>query len=135
MTHVLLDSNTYTLIAKGKRDIVQVIDEASRVYFSIIVIGELLAAFRGGTLEIKNKKRLDQFLNNPTVQLLSVHKETAEIYGDIKYRLRKQGTPIPSNDVWIAAHAVETGSVLVTYDRHFLKIPGLRLWDELTMRD
>lgn len=57
--------------------------------------------------------------------------ETAEIFGLIKDSLRKSGNPLAVNDVWIGAHALEAGSVLVTYDRHFAAIPGLRLWDEL----
>jgi tRNA(fMet)-specific endonuclease VapC len=54
--------------------------------------------------------------------------ETAEIFGEIKDRLRRAGAPIPVNDLWLAAQAVETGSVLVTYDKHFSQVPGLRLW-------
>jgi len=56
--------------------------------------------------------------------------DTADIFGFILASLRKSGTPIPINDVWIAAQCLETGSLLVTYDKHFAQIPGLRLWDE-----
>jgi len=55
--------------------------------------------------------------------------ETAEIFASIKKDLRTTGKPVPINDVWIAAHALETGSVRVTFDRHFSSAPGLRLWD------
>ncbi len=66
--------------------------------------------------------------------LLSAIKQakiTAEIFGEIKNFLKKSGTPIPINDVWIASHTVETGSVVITYDNHFKKVPGLRCWGEL----
>ena len=66
-----------------------------------------------------------------TVSVLDASKETAEIFGLIKDSLKRTGHPIPVNDVWIGAHALETGSVLLTYDRHFAVIPGLRLWDKL----
>jgi tRNA(fMet)-specific endonuclease VapC len=66
-----------------------------------------------------------------TVSILEASKETAEIFGLIKHSLKRTGHPIPVNDVWIGAHALETGSILLTYDRHFAYIPGLRLWDEL----
>ncbi|MBT6145371.1 MAG: hypothetical protein HOH74_08080 [Gemmatimonadetes bacterium] len=55
--------------------------------------------------------------------------ESAEIFGQVKDALKRAGTPIPMNDVWISAQAIETGSVVVTYDGHFSKVPGLRLWD------
>lgn len=53
--------------------------------------------------------------------------ETADIFAIIKHTFKKWSNPVPLNEVWIAAHAVETGSVLVTYDHHCKKIPGLRL--------
>jgi predicted nucleic acid-binding protein len=58
--------------------------------------------------------------------------ETAENFGLIKAALRNSGRSIPTNDIWIAAHALEAGAVLVTYDSHFLAVPGLRTWDELS---
>jgi tRNA(fMet)-specific endonuclease VapC len=63
------------------------------------------------------------------VRELDVTKETADVFGQVKDQLQRAGTPIPMNDVWIAAQALETGSVVVTYDEHFKKVPGLRLWD------
>ena len=66
-----------------------------------------------------------------TTSTKDVSQETAEIYSDIKMALKKKGTPIPLNDVWIAAHTVETGAKLITYDSHFLKVPGLRVWEKL----
>ena len=63
-----------------------------------------------------------------SVKILNATAETAEVFGMVKQNLKKAVTPLPINDVWIAAHAVETGSTLVTYDNHFKKIAGIRRW-------
>ncbi len=131
MKNILLDTNTYTSFLSGDQIIFDMLSSADRVYISIIVLGELYAGFKGGTKEIENKKRLNQFLNKPSVKILNATSETSEIFGRIKYELKIAGTPIPINDVWIAAHAFETGTLLVTYDKHFKKIPGLQCWDHI----
>ena len=82
----------------------------------------------GGLKEEENRQILNRFLLKPTVKILNATIETAEIFGMLKSRLKKTGTPLPINDVWIAAHSVETGSVLVTFDKHFSKINEIRLW-------
>ncbi len=98
---------------------------------SVFMLGELYAGFKGGKKEPQNKGVLKKFLQKPTVRILNANHETSQIFGEIKNALKKAGNPIPINDVWIAAHAVETGSVLITYDRHFRKVAGLRLWDQI----
>ena len=65
----------------------------------------------------------------PTAKILNATAETAEVFGEVKQNLNKAGTPIPINDVWIAAHAIETGSTIITYDSHFKNVAGLRLWN------
>lgn len=132
MRKILLDTNGYTHLTEGNRTILSEIARAHTVHISSIVIGELYAGFKGGTKEQKNKEVFYQFLQGSTIKIVPVATETAEIYADIKHRLKKSGTPIPTNDIWIAAQALETGSVLITYDTHFSKIPGLRLWDGFT---
>ncbi|MHB1349619.1 MAG: PIN domain-containing protein [Desulfobulbaceae bacterium] len=67
-------------------------------------------------------------ITKPTVQVLDATIETAELFGTIKNTLKKLGRPLPVNDVWIAAHAMETGCTIITYDRHFSEIPLLRIW-------
>jgi predicted nucleic acid-binding protein len=84
-----------------------------------------------GLQEKENKQILERFLMKSTVSILEASKETAEIFGLVKESLRRTGHPIPVNDVWIGAHVLETGAILLTYGRHFAYIPGLRLWDEL----
>ena len=65
-----------------------------------------------------------------SVKILNATAETAEVFGMVKQNLKKAVTPLPINDVWIAAHALETGSTLVTYDNHFKKIAGIRRWHQ-----
>ena len=131
MRKIILDTNAYVGFLRGDEKVLAYLAQASHVYMSVFVLGELFAGFRAGKKEKGNKKNLQRFLSKSTVSLLEATIETAEIFGLIKDSLRKSGNPIPVNDVWIGAHALETGSVLVTYDRHFSAIPGLRLWDEL----
>ena len=98
---------------------------------SIFILGELHAGFIGGTKEKKNRDVLKQFLLKPSVKILNATYETAEVFGTVKNSLSVAGTPLPINDVWIAAQGIETGSVVITYDAHFSKVAGLRLWDRV----
>jgi tRNA(fMet)-specific endonuclease VapC len=91
----------------------------------------LYAGFKGGNREKENRTILGTFLKKPSVLALNTSIETAELFGNVKNILKLAGRPIPINDVWIAAHALEHGAVLVTLDKHFSTIPGLRLWDTL----
>lgn len=95
------------------------------------VLGELYAGFKGGMREQRNTKILSDFLNKPTVLTVDATPDTSEIFGTLKNSLKKAGTPLPINDVWIASHAIETGAIIITFDNHFQKIPGLRVWDFL----
>ena len=126
---MLLDTNAYARFLGGDEAVLEVLSESEVVYLPVIVLGELLSGFRGGSKFQENRKQLSRFLLKPTVQSLDVTEETAEVFGQVKHSLRRAGTPIPMNDVWIAALAIETGSVIVTYDKHFQNVPGLRLWD------
>lgn len=130
MKNIVIDTNAYTRLLTGEEDVLDVIGTAEIVYISIFVLGELYAGFAGGTKERGNKNALNSFLLKPSVKILNATSETAKIFGMVKQNLKKAGTPLPINDVWIAAHALETGSTLITYDRNFKKIEGLRRWDE-----
>lgn len=128
MKKVLLDTNAYTRLLRGDRAILETLGRADTVFMSVFVLGELYAGFKGGDRESANRSQLEDFLRRPTVRVLTATQETADIFGAIKHRLRAAGTPIPITDVWIAAHATESGSFLMTYDAHFSNIPGLLLW-------
>ena len=128
MKKVLLDTNAYTALRRGDEAVLDVLGRADTVFMSAIVLGELHAGFKGGSREAENRKELDEFNSRPTVRILHVTQETAEVFGTIKHRLKRAGTPIPINDVWIAAQATENGAYLVTYNEHFANVPGLLLW-------
>jgi tRNA(fMet)-specific endonuclease VapC len=125
----LLDTSGYTSFLSGDERVLETLANSDVVYMSIFVLGELFAGFKGGSRFNMNKSILEQFLQKTTVEVLKGNKTTAEIFGQLKDTLKKAGTPIPINDIWIAAHALETGSVLITLDTHFEKCPGVRLWD------
>ena len=131
MRAVLLDTNAYAKYLRGDPVVLEALAGAGLVYMSVIVLGELFAGFRHGSMEKVNRQILESFLGKAVVRVLEATRETADYFGLIRTSLKKAGRPLPANDVWIAAHALETGSVLVTYDPHFLGVPGLRTWDEL----
>lgn len=128
---IVLDTNAYSAFLQGDENVFAMLGLADRTFISVVVLGELFAGFRGGTRYLQNKKRLDLFLQKSTVHVMQVTPETAEIFGRLKHQLKEQGTPIPLNDVWLAAQAIETGSVMVTFDQHFSHISELRLWQSV----
>jgi tRNA(fMet)-specific endonuclease VapC len=127
---LILDTNAYSRLRQGDRAVLALLGEADAVLMSIFVLGELHAGFNGGTQRDANRRSLQEFLSLPTVSLLFATDETAQIFGALKDDLRRGGTPLPINDVWIAAHALETGATLLSYDAHFGRVKGLRRWPE-----
>lgn len=127
MKKALLDTNGYSALLSGDENILNIISGVDTLYLSAIVLGELYAGFKGGGRESENAQLLELFLNKPTVQVLDVTQETAEIFGSVKESLKQAGTPLPINDVWIASHALEVGAVVVTYDHHFARLQGVRV--------
>lgn len=128
MKKLLLDTNAYARLLRGDKAVLEALGRADTVFMSIFVLGELYAGFKGGMRESANRTQLNDFLRRPTVRVLTATQETSDIFGTIKHRLKKSGTPIPINDVWIAAHATESGSHLLSYDTHFAHVIGLLLW-------
>ena len=127
MKKILLDTNAYARLVAGEEQILDIICAADKVYMSIFVLGELYSGFRGGNRMRENNEILLRFLRKASVETIGGTSETAEIFGELKDSLRKAGTPVPINDIWIAAHAIEFGAVIVSYDKHFSKIPQVRL--------
>lgn len=131
MTKILLDTNAYSAFMYGNKKVFERIVESEVTYMSTIVIGELFAGFHGGAKLVQNREELKSFLSKEGVEHIDVSIETAEIFGEIKSRLSKQGKMLPINDIWIAAHAIETGAKLITFNERFKSISGLRVWEEL----
>jgi predicted nucleic acid-binding protein len=123
MSRLLLDTSAYSAMRRGDERLLAPVQEASGVFVTPVVIGELLYGFAGGGLERQNRERLREFLDSERIDVLSVDEETAERYAVIRDHLRRQGIPIPANDLWIAASAAQHGLVLMTLDSHFKNVP------------
>ena len=122
---VLLDTNAYSALMRGRSGVAERVRKAECVLMSTIVVGELIFGFRNGTRFQQNFALLESFLANRYVQLVPVTFTTADRFGRIAASLRAQGHPIPTNDIWIAAHTFETGADLLSYDEHFAEVDGL----------
>lgn len=127
MSRVLIDTNIYSNAMRGEAGAIEIMRSYDEIYFSPIVIGELLAGFKGGSQEQRNTKQLHSFLAQARVKPLSLGESTAQFYAMIFNDLKSRGTPLPTHDLWIAASAMEHGVPLATRDKHFQKIPGLLL--------
>ncbi len=128
MSRVLVDTNIYSLAMRGDDGVVGALRRIDRIFISAVSLGELYTGFRAGHREKENREELARFLDSPRVSLLSVDEETAEFYAEILIGLKNQGTPIPTNDIWIAAAAFQHGLKLFTRDRHFRHVAGLVLF-------
>lgn len=122
---VLLDSNAYSLLMRGHGEVAELVRRAEEVLFSAVVVGELMYGFRRGTQFERNAADLRSFLDSPYSTFVDVGPVTADRYSRIAAALRAKGRPIPTNDIWIAAHAMETGTDLVSADSHFEHVDGI----------
>jgi len=127
MNRILIDTNIYSLALRGARDVTHTLRQVSHIGISVISIGELLSGFRGGRKEQENRHQLGYFLDSPRVCLYMVDEHSAEYYSLVLNQLKKQSTPIPTNDIWIGATALQQGLPLYTFDHHFSHIAGLLL--------
>jgi tRNA(fMet)-specific endonuclease VapC len=120
---ILLDTNRYRDFCEGSKEALDVIQRARRVHLPFVVLAELRAGFLCGTLARQNEKSLTVFLNSPRVRVLLADEETTHHFARVFAQLRLQGTPIPVNDIWIAALAVQHDLLLFSRDRHFGCLP------------
>lgn len=123
VSRILLDTSAYSAMRRGDKRLLPPIQEASEAVLTPVVIGELLSGFLGGGLEPRNRTLLREFVQSPRVVVLPLDGDTAERYAVIRDYLRRQGTPIPANDLWIAASAAQHGLRLLTLDDHFKRVP------------
>ena len=122
---VALDSNRLTDLFQGDAALAAQLSTCDEVWVPLIVLGEITAGFYGGAERARNEGLLRSFLAKDTVEVLLPSRETAEQYARLFVQLKRAGTPIPDNDLWIAALALEHDLVLITRDQHFLRIPQL----------
>jgi tRNA(fMet)-specific endonuclease VapC len=120
----LLDTNIIIALFARDPSVLQTIAQAHEVFIPSIVLGELHYGARKSGRPQQNLERIDELVKNSSV--IDCNAETAQHYGDAKNRLRVKGRPLPENDVWIAALALQHGLTLVTRDAHFQEIENLQ---------
>mgnify|MGYP001602566163 CR=1 FL=1 len=122
---LVLDTSAYSHFRLGHDDVLEHMSLARVIYVPTVVIGELEAGFLRGTRYRENTRSLSEFLQEPFVVVHNVDIAVAQRYGQLVAALRRAGTPIPTNDIWIAATALACGGHLLTFDRDFARVEGL----------
>lgn len=120
---MMLDTTAVSGFFRGNEEIKNKLESADDIFVNPVVIGELMAGFMMGDSERRNREILSAFLSSPHIKVVDIDEETSERYGAIVSSLRKSGTPIPTNDIWMAASAMQHGLNLLTTDSHYLKVP------------
>jgi tRNA(fMet)-specific endonuclease VapC len=119
---ILLDTSAYSHFMRGHPEIVAMLRRADEIHVNPITLGELRAGFMREKNIKGNTEELEEFLASPRIRMVSLDSETADRYAVLWNALRRQGTPIPTNDIWIAACAMQHGSEILTTDAHFCKM-------------
>lgn len=122
MRRILLDTSAYSAFMRNHRGVVASVQRAFRIFVTPIVLGELQSGFLRGSRAEENRHLLGEFLASTRVEKLILDDETSLRYAEILHSLRQAGTPIPTNDIWIAASAMQHGLYVLTTDAHFEKI-------------
>jgi tRNA(fMet)-specific endonuclease VapC len=124
---VILDTNGLSALADGESTLEPILREAAEVALPVIVLGE----FRYGIRQSRDRQRYEQWLTESlgNFRILDVDEATAASYATVRMELKKAGTPIPSNDVWIAALCRQHSLFLLSRDRHFDLVVGIRRVD------
>jgi tRNA(fMet)-specific endonuclease VapC len=124
---VALDTNRYRDLCDGDQDVVSLLEEADSIHLPFVVVAELRAGFVVGKKGRENEAVLQRFLMKPGVEVTYPGDATTRSYASLYRQLRQQGTPIPTNDLWIAALVLERGLVLCSRDKHFQYLPQLNV--------
>jgi tRNA(fMet)-specific endonuclease VapC len=117
-----LDTSAYSNFRRGNEELADLLDRADAVGVPAIALGELRTGFMLGGRRRRNESELADFLANPVVEVLTIDAETSRHYAEIVVDLRNAGTPIPTNDIWIAATAARHGASVLTCDDHFERV-------------
>lgn len=125
MNRLLLDTNAYAAFKQGHKEVLQILQHADLIGVSVIVLGELILGFSVGTKLQKNLEELNQFMSTPRIEIFPVDQNTSTFYATVYSSLRRKGKPIPTNDLWIAATALQQGCKLCTFDTHFTSVDNL----------
>jgi tRNA(fMet)-specific endonuclease VapC len=123
---IFLDTSAYSAFKRGSSAVLEEIRQADQFFLNAVILGELFSGFDDGRFRTENRKELREFIAQPSVMIIPITEETAERYSTIFLHLKKQGRPVSTNDLWIAASVMETGSMLITGDRHFEEVPQIQ---------
>lgn len=121
----MLDSNIAVAFLNGDSNVRELVDKADEIYLPAIALGELYYGAFNSSRKPENLEKIDGFKDE--VYLLDCDEYTAKIYGEVKKGLKDKGTPIPENDIWISAIAIQYGLTVVTRDSHFDYVEGLNI--------
>jgi predicted nucleic acid-binding protein len=119
IARILLDTSAYSAFKRGQPEVGAAVRSADGVVLNPVVVGELLAGFARGHHRRRNERELDDFLSSFRVSIAPIDEETATRYATVLNALRSSGTLIPTNDIWIAATAMQHGCRIVTTDAHY----------------
>lgn len=123
MKRLLLDTSAYFAFMTGHREAGYAIGEAEEVYLNAVVMGEVFDAFLRGSRREQNQAEFDRFVDSPHVNILEIDEITAERYAYVSDKLRRAGSPISPNDLWVAASALQHGLEILTFDSDFTRVP------------
>ena len=122
MSRYCLDTSAYSRFQRGDSRVVEILDSAEWVGVPAVTLGELRTGFLLGDRRDRNEAELREFLASPVVETLVIDDEVSRHYAEIVGDLRRAATPLPTNDIWIAATAARSGALVLTFDGHFAKI-------------
>lgn len=125
MKRIVLDTSAYIAFKRGDPDVMAVLRRAPEIALCPTVLGELLGGFAFGSHAAQNRRELDAFIHTPRVRLPTIDAETAEHYASAFASLRRKGRPVPTNDLWIGAVALQHGYAVLSLDAHFAAMDNL----------
>ena len=131
LRRILIDTNAYAAFKRGDAPTLEILRHAPEIAMSATVMGELLAGFASGGHAARNRRELAEFLHSPRVRQLAVDAETAGYYAVLFASLRQKRRPVPTNDLWIAASAMQHGYAVFSFNKHFAEMENLVVGSQL----
>ena len=125
---IVLDTNAYTALIANDASMATAIQKCDKVILPVIVIAELFSGFKVGNKEEYNMQIFEQFLQISKIEIAPIDYDSAMIYADIYKQLKHDGKPIPVNDIWIAAITIQQKAAVLTLDKHFSYVKGLKIY-------
>jgi tRNA(fMet)-specific endonuclease VapC len=124
---VLIDTNAYAEFFRGNEKVKSILENCKEIVLCPIAKGELKSGFRNGSQLEKNLIEFNLFIDVEKVSRITIDNKVSDFYSDIITELRKKGTPIPTNDIWICACAKAFDLPVLTFDKHFSNIEGIQV--------